>query len=129
MSPHYVRNGFHTVTPYFIAESADSLVDFVVGCFDGRINDMQRNDEGRIRHAELQIGDSIIEVSEANSKYPPVQQTIHLYVSNVDETYRKCLEAGAVSLEEPADKTYGERGAGIRDGQGNQWFLATCKPS
>jgi PhnB protein len=125
MAPHYVRNGFHTVTPYFIAGNADQLVDFVVHCFDARINDMLRSDEGKLRHAELRIGDSIIEVSEANDKYPPVQLTLHLYVSNVDETYRKCLEAGAASIEEPMDKSYGERGAGIRDSQGNQWFIAT----
>lgn len=126
MSPHHIRNGFHTVTPYFIADDADQLVDFVVHCFDARINDVLRNVEGKIKHAELRIGDSIIEISEANQKYSPAQLTIHLYVKNVDETYRKCLEAGAVSLEEPLDKPYGERGAGIRDQQGNQWFLATC---
>lgn len=125
MATHYIRNGFHTVTPYFIAGDADQFVDFVVNCFDARINDILRNDEGKIKHAELRIGDSIIEVSEANQKYSPVKLTIHLYVRNVDETYRKCLEAGAVSLEEPNVKSYGERGAGVRDQQGNQWFLAT----
>lgn len=125
MSPHYVRNGLQTVTPYFIVAHADRLVDFVVQCFDAVIIDMLRNDEGLIRHAELRIGDSMIELSEANAKYPPVQQTIHLYVSNVDDTYRKCLAAGAVSIAEPEDKHYGDRGAGIRDVHGNQWFIAT----
>ncbi|MNZ91768.1 Glyoxalase-like domain protein [compost metagenome] len=126
MVPHYIRNGLLNVTPYFIVNGADQLIDFVVNCFDARINDMLRNDEGKIRHAELRIGDSIIEVSEANEKYSPVQLAIHLYVRNVDETFRKCLDAGASIIEEPLDKPYGERGAGIRDAQGNQWFLATC---
>jgi PhnB protein len=126
MSPHYVRNGLQAVTPYFIVSNADSLVDFVVQCFDARIIDMLRSEEGLIRHAELRIGDSIIELSEANQKYAPVQLAIHLFVSNVDDTYRKCLEAGADSMVEPEDKPYGERGAGIRDSHGNQWFIATC---
>ncbi|OMD38980.1 VOC family protein [Paenibacillus odorifer] len=126
MVPHYIRNGLLNVTPYFIVEGADRLIEFVVNCFDARINDMLRNDEGKIRHAELRIGDSIIEVSEANEKYSPVQLAIHLYVRNVDETFRKFLDAGASIIEEPLDKSYGERGAGIRDIQGNQWFLATC---
>lgn len=125
MAPHYIRNGFLNVTPYFIAEDADQLIDFVVHCFDAKIIDMLRNDEGRIRHAEVRIGDSIIEISEANEKYSPRQLAIHLYVRNVDETYRKCLNAGASIIEEPLDKSYGERGAGVRDRQGNQWFLAT----
>lgn len=101
MVPHYIRNGLLNVTPYFIVAGADQLIDFVVNCFDARINDMLRNDEGKIRHAELRIGDSIIEVSEANEKYSPVQLAIHLYVRNVDETFRKCLDAGASIIEEP----------------------------
>lgn len=108
MVPHYIRNGLLNVTPYFIVAGADQLIDFVVNCFDARINDMLRNDEGKIRHAELRIGDSIIEVSEANEKYSPVQLAIHLYVRNVDETFRKCLDAGASIIEEPLDKPYGE---------------------
>ncbi|OBZ12059.1 hypothetical protein A8L34_17290 [Bacillus sp. FJAT-27264] len=125
MSPHYVRNGLQTITPYFIVSDADGLVDFVVHCFEARIIDMLRSDDGRIKHAELRIGDSMIELSEANKKYPPVQQTIHLYVSDVDKTYLKCLESGGIIIDEPVDKPYGERGAGIRDPHGNQWFIAT----
>lgn len=126
MTPHYIRNGFLNVTPYFIVDNADQMIDFAVHCFDARINDVLRNDAGKIRHAELRIGDSMIEVSEANQKYSPVQLAIHLYVRNVDETYRKCVDAGASIIEEPVDRPYGERGAGIRDLHGNQWYLATC---
>lgn len=126
MAPHHIRNGFHTVTPYFIVTNADRLIDFVVHCFDARIIDIARKDNGQVRHAEIRIGDSIIEVSEANLKYPPVQSAIHLYVNNVDEVYVRCLAAGADSIEEPQDRSYGERGAGVRDSHGNQWYIATC---
>lgn len=74
MVPHYIRNGLLNVTPYFIVAGADQLIDFVVNCFDARINDMLRNDEGKIRHAELRIGDSIIEVSK-------LMRNIHQYSS------------------------------------------------
>ena len=125
MAPHHVRNGYHSVTPYFIVSGADRLIDFMVNCFDARIIDIARKDDGKVRHAEIRIGDSIIEVSEANSKYPPAQLTIHLYLNHVDEVYKKCLAAGAESIEEPQDHSYGERGAGVRDSHGNQWFVAT----
>lgn len=126
MAAHHIRNGFHTVTPYFIVRQADRLIDFVVHCFDARIIDIARKDDGEVRHAEIRIGDSIIEVSEANQKYPPVQSAIHLYIQNVDEVYTKCLAAGAESIEAPQDRSYGERGAGVRDIHGNQWYIATC---
>ena len=125
MAPHHVRNGYHSVTPYFIVNQADRLIDFVVNCFDARIIDIARKEDGKVKHAEIRIGDSIIEVSEANQKYSPVQLTIHLYLNHVDDVYEKCLKAGAEIIEEPQDHSYGERGAGIRDSHGNQWFIAT----
>jgi uncharacterized glyoxalase superfamily protein PhnB len=50
---------------------------------------------------------------------------LHLYVSNVDEAYRRALDAGAESLYAPVDQEYGDREAGVRDVGGNCWFLAT----
>lgn len=51
--------------------------------------------------------------------------SIYLYVPNIDATYRQALEAGAISLMEPADQFYGDRSAGVRDPFGNHWFIAT----
>jgi PhnB protein len=50
---------------------------------------------------------------------------IHLYVEDVDATYRRALEAGATSVREPADQFYGDRSGGVKDRFGNQWWIAT----
>lgn len=126
MRPGYIREGFQEVTPYFIVENAERLIDFVAACFGAEIQVLERHEhKGVVRHAELRIGSSVIEVSEANAIYPPVRQTIHLYVPDTDACYRKALQLGAESINEPRDMPYGERGAGVRDPHGNQWFLAT----
>jgi PhnB protein len=49
----------------------------------------------------------------------------YLYVPSADAAYRRALEAGAVSVDEPADQPYGDRTASVRDAFGNQWYLAT----
>jgi uncharacterized glyoxalase superfamily protein PhnB len=50
---------------------------------------------------------------------------IYLYVNDVDDTYRHSLEAGAISIQAPADQPYGDRTALVRDPFGNSWNLAT----
>src|SRR5262249_49187277 len=49
-----------------------------------------------------------------------------VYVENVDATYRRAIETGAVSIGEPVDQPYGERGAGVKDSSGNVWYIATA---
>ena len=50
---------------------------------------------------------------------------IHLYVPDVDDAYRRAIDAGATSLMEPADQPYGERSGGVEDLSGNRWYIAT----
>ncbi len=52
---------------------------------------------------------------------------IHLYVEDADATYRTAVEAGGVSLREPADQFYGDRSGAVKDAFGNQWWIATHK--
>jgi len=55
----------------------------------------------------------------------PMPTAIHLYVPNVDEAYKRALEAGGKSLMEPANQPYGERSGGVEDPTGNRWYIAT----
>jgi uncharacterized glyoxalase superfamily protein PhnB len=72
----------------------------------------------------MRIGDSIVMVSGAGPR-DPMPSFLYLYVDDIDATYRRALEAGAVSLEEPADMPYGDRRSMVKDPCGNDWQIAT----
>ena len=81
--------------------------------------------DGTIMHAEVRIGDSPVELADANTQYPPRPTAIHLYVSDADAVYRRAIQAGATSTHEPVDQPYGDREAGVKDPFGNYWYIAT----
>ena len=121
-----VREGFHTITQYLIVSDANRLIEFVKSVFRGveRFR-AQRPGSSAVMHAEVQIGDSVIEMADANEKVPPRPAALHIYVNDVDEVYAKAMEKGARSIQPPTDQEYGERGASIVDEFGNHWYVAT----
>jgi len=78
-----------------------------------------RDENGNVRHAEAQIGDSRVMVGQARGEWKPRPATLYLYIEDTDETYKRAIAAGAKSLMEPADQFYGDRNAGVEDSQGN----------
>ena len=122
---HYRPEGFHAVTPYLIVPGAVELLDFMKAAFDAEVVEQMADTDGGIRHAQIRIGDSMLEVSSARPEWPASPASLHVYVPDVDTVYARALKAGAESLYEPDDKFYGDREAGVKDGSGNCWFLAT----
>jgi uncharacterized glyoxalase superfamily protein PhnB len=125
MAVHHVPGGFHSVTPYLIVEGAGRLVAFLLATFEAREKSRFTESDGSIMNAEIVVEGSLVEVSEASPRWPAAPAALHVYVPDVDATYRRALAAGAMSLEEPADKFYGDRAAAVRDATGVTWFLAT----
>ena len=121
-----IREGFHTITQYLIVSDANRLIEFLKSVFGGleRFR-AQRPGSSAVMHAEVQIGDSVIEMADANEKFPPRPAALHIYVGDVDAVYAKALEKGARSISAPTDQEYGERGASIVDEFGNHWYVAT----
>ena len=125
MSVKPIPDGYHTATPYLVVEGASKLIDFLKQAFMAtEIYRMTRPD-GKVGHAEVRIGDSVIMLGDMGGKWKSMPSSIYLYVPNIDAVYRQALEAGAISLMEPADQFYGDRSAGVRDPFGNHWFIAT----
>lgn len=125
MANAYKPDGYHAVTPYLLVKGAAQLIDFLKLVFEAEEIDRTAGDNGLIRHAELQLGDSRLECSDGRDDYPPMPCAIHLYVRDTDACYSRALAAGAVSLYEPEDMSYGERSAGVKDPFGNHWYIAT----
>ena len=120
-----VRDGHHTVTPYLVATNAQALIDFATRAFDAQLVEDMRGPDGAVMHAELQIGDSRVMLGQASQQHPAMPAGIYLYVPDTDATYRKALAAGAVSTMEPANQFYGDRNAGVKDQNGNMWWIGT----
>jgi uncharacterized glyoxalase superfamily protein PhnB len=126
MANHPIPPGYHTVTPYIIAPRIRDLLRFLERAFDATstMPPMERPD-GTIMHAEVQVGNSRIMMGESSEQWPAKPGTIFLYVPDVDESYRRALEAGATSVMEVSDQFYGDRMGGVEDPSGTQWWLAS----
>jgi PhnB protein len=122
-----IPDGFHTVTPYIVVPGVAGLLEFLKQAFDAREKERMAREDGTIAHAAVRIGDSMIELGEAVGGPRAMPWSLHMYVPDADETYRRAIEAGAQSLYEPKDMEYGDREGGATDPNGNQWFIATQK--
>ena len=123
-----VRSGFHTITPYLIVKNAAGLMEFIKEGLGGtEMFRVQRPGTDLIMHAEARIGNSMVEMADANEDFPPTPTGLHLYVPDADAVYKRALEAGAASLHEMADQEYGERSGSVKDRFGNHWYIATAK--
>lgn len=128
-----VPQGYHSVTPYLIVDGATRALDWYAQAFGARELMRLSAPEGRIGHAEIEIGDSRImladEAPEHDAKAPgafggsPV--SLHLYVPDVDTTIAKAVAIGAEVKSQPEDKFYGDRMGSLLDPFGHTWHIAT----
>jgi PhnB protein len=125
---HFRRPGFNNIAPYFLVNGAPKFMEFLVSAFEATEGIRVPRPDGSIMHAEVRIGDSIIELAEANEQYPPRPMTTHLYVPDSDATYARALQTGASSIHAPTDDhPSGDRWSAVRDQFGNVWYIATPK--
>ncbi|SMC29100.1 Uncharacterized conserved protein PhnB, glyoxalase superfamily [Andreprevotia lacus DSM 23236] len=115
----------NAVSPYLVVNDAPATLAFLANVFEGIERYRMEDEHGSIRHAEVQIDDSIIMVCERPGGEIATVGSVHVYVPDVDACYARALAAGATSLVEPQDQHYGDRSAGVQDAQGNVWWLGT----
>jgi PhnB protein len=116
--PHFAPQGWPTVIPRIVARDAQRLVEFIKHIF-GATGDYHPD-----RPTVLSIGDSMIMISDAGIR-DATPAFLYVYVADTDETYRRAVEAGARSLEEPSNLAYGDRRGMVEDKWGNVWQIAT----
>jgi PhnB protein len=119
-----VPEGYHTVTPYLNLKDAHQALDFIKKAFGAEEKFRMPMPDGKIGHAEIRIGDSMIMLSEAMQKAPK-QGSLFLYVSDVDAVFSRAKAAGATVLQEPQNMFWGDRYAIVEDAWGNSWSIAT----
>jgi uncharacterized glyoxalase superfamily protein PhnB len=115
-----IPEGWHSITPRLVVHDAAKLVDFLKQAF-GAAGDF-RTDMPSV----MRIGDSLVMVSSVGPR-DAMPAFLYLYVDDIDTTYKRALEVGAVSLEDPRDTPYGDRRGMVQDPCGNVWQIATHK--
>jgi len=125
MSATFKPAGFSALTTYLSIKECEQFVIFLKAAFGAVNEEIHKDDEGRVMHAQIRIDDTMLEFSEARPEYPPMPVYFHLYVPDVDAVHKQAIAAGGVALAEPEDKPYGERSSGVQDAWGNHWYIAT----
>ncbi|WP_188192687.1 VOC family protein [Nonomuraea sp. SYSU D8015] len=120
-----IPEGYTTVTPWLIGHDTAGLIEWIKNAFDavelGRFTD----DEGRIGHAEVRIGNAIVMLFDAAPDWPPTPGFLRLYVPDADATHRRAVEAGGTSVTEVTHLYFGDRVGRVRDPFGNLWWIQT----
>lgn len=125
MSKPYKPQGYASVSAYVMADGAQRVIDFLKKTFDARELRRYESPSGSIMHVEVQIDDTVVMLSDGGGQFPAFPVWLHVYVPDVDATYRRALEAGGVSVQEPKQKDDPDRRCGVKDPSGNTWWIAT----
>ena len=133
MKPKSIPDGYHSITPYFAVSNAAKAIEFYTKAFGAKERLRMPGPDGKIMHAELQIGDSTLmladEFPEMGHKSPttlggsPV--SIMLYVQDVDATFKQATSCGAEISRPVENQFYGDRMGTLRDPFGHTWSVAT----
>ncbi|MGH9737899.1 MAG: VOC family protein [Candidatus Acidiferrales bacterium] len=127
-----IPEGFHTATPYLTVQDGAQAIDFYKRAFGAKEVMGMKGPDGKISHAEIKIGDSIIMLSAASSagelRTPQSlggsTVSILLYLENVDETFKQALSAGAKQIMPLENMFWGDRYGRLTDPFGHSWSLA-----
>jgi PhnB protein len=131
----YIPKGYNTVTPYLVIKGAAKAIDYYKKVFGATVAVRMDGPDGRVGHAELQIGDSRIMLADENPQMgnrsaesigaSPV--SLYLYLPDCDSVVAKAAAEGAKILKPVADQFYGDRSGFIQDPFGHLWGVATHK--
>jgi len=125
MATNYKPQGYNSASPYLTVADASRTIEFLVKALDAVELRRIPGGEGKIVHAEVRIDDTVIMLSDGAPGWPPIASHVHVYVPDVDATYRRALAAGATSVQEPVKKEDEDKRGGVRDAGGTTWWIAT----
>jgi PhnB protein len=121
----YKPETYNDASPYLIVDGAEKTIEFLVEVFNAERLRTYSDAEGRLRHAEVRIGDTVVMLANGLAGWPSMPSYVHVYVPDVDETYARALAAGAVSVQVPAKKDDEDKRGGFRDAGGTTWWVGT----
>ena len=139
--PRAIPENYHSLTPDLIVNDGERAIEFYIKAFGATELYRMNRPDGRLAHAELKIGDSILMLSEECMPHPGhdlscprspsslkgTTTTLYFYVHDVDPVFKQARDAGGEPMLEPVDMFWGDRVGQIRDPFGHSWTIATHK--
>ena len=133
MATKPVPEGYHTITPYLAVDNAAAAIEYYKKAFGAKERVRMDGPEGKIAHAELEIGDSLVMLSDpfpqGTTKSPKelggTTAGVFMYVEDVDAAVKQATDAGAEVTMEVSDMFWGDRFGSVRDPFGHEWSIAT----
>ena len=131
--PTPIPEDYPRVTPYLIVDGANAAIDFYCSVFGASEHMRLGMPDGRVGHAELELGSSIIMLADENPQMDirgpgaiggtPV--SLHVYVEDSDATFERAVQAGAKALRPVEDRFDGDRSGQFQDPFGHRWDVST----
>jgi PhnB protein len=133
MATQPIPEGYHTVTPYLAVDDATEAIEYYTKAFGAKERVRMETPDGKVGHAELEIGDSLVMLSDpfpqASTKPPNelggTSVSVFVYVEDVDAVVKQAVDAGATVTMEVADQFWGDRFGSVKDPFGHLWSIAT----
>jgi PhnB protein len=133
MSVKPVPDGYHTLTPFLTVRDAARAIEFYKAAFGAKERGVMKAPDGKVMHAELMIGDSIVMLSDEFPEFGSVSPQaiggspigLHIYLDDVDAAFDRAVKAGA-EVEMPVmDQFWGDRYGKLKDPFGHKWSIGT----
>ncbi len=129
----YIPEGYNTVTPYLVIKGAAQAIEYYKKVFGATVVVRMDGPDGRVGHAELQIGSSRVMLADENQSMGATSATtignspvsLYLYLPDVDKVVDKAVAEGAKILKPVQDQFYGDRSGFLQDPFGHFWGIAT----
>ena len=133
MSVKPIPDGYHTLTPYLTVRDAMRAIEFYKQAFGAKERGVMKGPDGKVMHAELMIGDSIIMLGDEMPEYGALSPQssggagmgLHIYVDGVDAAFDRAVKAGARIDMPVSDQFWGDRYGKLTDPFGHKWSIAT----
>lgn len=125
MAGDFKPAGSQQVIPYLLITEPAKTIAFLKHVFGATEAHVSRTPDGKVIHASMKVGDSLLMMGQAAGQNPPMPAMVYVYVPDVDACYQRALELGAKSVRAVEDQFYGDRSGGVADDQGTQWWMGT----
>ena len=123
---NYKPEGYNAVSPYFVVEGAEKLMNLLVEIFNGEALRKYKTSDGTIMHGEIKIDDSVLMFGDSSGQFSANKLLNHIYVPDVDAVFKKAIKLGCEPLETPKERDGDpDRRGSFCDFAGNVWSIGT----